>query len=441
MLTREQAQQLTAKVLKFSTFPDCTVSLSEEEVAYVRFANNGLTTSAFTVERTVTVNSIREGKSGASSTTDLSDDALKATVQRSEEIAGFAPANPEYMEPLGPQKYADHDNFDEATARARSAQLIPHVKSIIEGASAKKLIAAGYFERLAFVSSFINKRGNFGYERGTDSRLTTTIRNNDGTSSGWAGQPSVRIGEINGADLGARAIDKCLRWSVKPIRLEPGKYTVVLEPTAVGDIVAHLANQLGARAAEQGQSFLSKKGGGTLVGEKLFPDIITVRTDPFDRRYRTSLWSNDGVPAEPMTWIEKGIVKNVVYDRYWASKTGKKHTPAASSFILEGASPSVADLIKATERGLLVTRFWYIRSVNLQTVQYTGLTRDGLFLIENGQVTRPVVNLRFTESIVRLLQNTTMLSQNTRVRGAEVGMIAPAIQARDFTFTSVSDAV
>ena len=440
MLTREQAQQITARALKFSSFSDCTVSVSEREVAYVRFANNGVTTSAFTVEQSVTINSVRDGKGGASRTTGLSDEALKAAVQHSEELAGFAPANPEYVEPLEPQKYSDYDNWDEATARARSPQMTPHVKSIIDGAVAKKLIAAGYFERSAEVSAFGNKQGNFGYQRNTDARLTTTIRNAQGTSSGWAGQPAVRIGEINGGDLAAKALEKCARWA-SPVRLEPGKYTVVLEPTAVGDLVSLIGSHLSARAAEQGQSFLSRKGGGTLVGQKLFPDIITLRTDPFHRLYGATLWTASGLPAAPMTWIEKGVVKNLAYDRYWANKTGKKPTPSAGNLILDGSSSPMADLIKATERGLLVTRFWYIRTVNPQTAQFTGLTRDGLFLIEKGELTKPVVNFRFTESIVRLLQNTTMVSQNLRVRGAEVGMIAPAVQAHDFTFTSISDAV
>jgi predicted Zn-dependent protease len=440
MITREQARELTARVLKFSSLPDCTASIDEHEVSYVRFANNGVTTSAFTLERSVAITSVRDGKAGGSRTTDLSNEALKAAVQRSEELAEFSPANPEYVEPLGPQKYAEYENWDDATAHARSPQMVPHVKSIIDRALAKKLIAAGYFERSAEISAFGNKHGNFGYQRSTDARLTSTIRNAQGTSSGWAGQPSVRIGEIDGGELADRALDKCSRWS-KPVRLPPGKYNVVLEPTAVGDLVTLIGGHFSARAAEQGQSFLSRKGGGTLVGEKLFPGIITLRTDPFDRRYGTSLWSMGGIPAVPISWIENGVVRNVVYDRYWAKKTGKKPTPSAGDLILDGSQSTTADLIKATERGLLVTRFWYIRTVNAQTAQFTGLTRDGLFLIENGVVTKPVMNLRFTDSVVRLLQNTIMVSRNVRVRGAEVGMVAPAIQASDFIFTSISDAV
>ena len=221
------------------------------------------------------------------------------------------------MEPLGPQKYADYDNWDEATAHARSPQMVPHVKSIIDGAAARKLIAAGYFERSAEVSAFGNKRGNFGYERNTDARLTTTIRNPQGTSSGWAGQPSVRIGEIDGADLGSE------RWKSVPDGRNRSGLNRANTPSCwsrqrLAISLPYIGYHLSARAAEQGQSFLAKKGGGTLVGEKLFPDIVTIRTDPFDRRFGTSLWSPGGLPAAPMTWIEKGVVKNAVYDRYWA---------------------------------------------------------------------------------------------------------------------------
>ncbi len=440
MMTREQAKQLCEKTLKFSSFPECTVSINEAEEAFVRFANNGVTTAGFTVQRSVRISSVREGRTGTTSTTDLTDDALKAAVKRSEELAAVAPPNPERVDPLGPQKYADFENWDDKTATARSPQMTPHVKSIIDAALAKKLVAAGFFTRTAGMEAFGNSKGNFGYQRLCDARLTTTVRNGDGTSSGWACQPSVKIGEINGADLGARAIDKCMRWS-KPERLEPGKYTVVLEPTAVADISVYLAFSFSARGAEEGRTFLSRKGGGTLLGEKLFPEHINLRSDPFDKRNPTSLWVQGGIPTKPIHWVEKGEVKNLLYDRYWAAKTGKEPTAFGGNLILDGGSGSVNDLIKATDRGLLVTRFWYVRMVNPQTVQVTGLTRDGLFLIEKGEVTRPVMNLRFNESPVRMLQNAKLLGRVERVEGAESAMLAPPVQATDFTFSSISDAV
>jgi len=441
MLTREQAQKLSEKILAFSKFPDCAVTISESEEAFIRFANNGVTTSGFTNTRRFVISSTRDQKTGTSLTNDLDDASLKAAVARSEELSAVSPPNQEYVEPISPQKYADVSNWDEETSRARSPILVPQVKAVIDAASSKGLVAAGLFNRTAEISSIANKRGNFGYERGTDAGLSTTVRAADGSSSGWSSHPAVRIREIKGVDLAERALEKCLKWK-KPLRLEPGKYTVVLEPKAVGDLMEWLAFGFSARSAEEGRSFLSKKGGGTQLGEKMFPAMVTLRSAADDRRFPTSLWSQGGLPQRANTWIQKGVVNSLAYDRYWAMKSGKEPSGGVGHLVLEGTSASLADLIKATERGLLVTRFWYIRSVNPQTVQLTGLTRDGLFLIENGEVTQPVVNFRFNESPVRLLQNITRIGTPQRVAGGEgQDMIAPAVQASNFTFSSISDAV
>ena len=185
---------------------------------------------------------------------------------------------------------------------------------------------------------------------------------------------------------------------------------------------------------------------------------MTLRMDPFDPRQPSSPWTGDYLPTRAITWIDKGVVANLAYDRYWASKTGKQPTPGAfggfgggrgaggggagRSLIMEGGDASLQDLIATVERGLLVTHLWYIRGVNPQTLQQTGLTRDGLFLIENGKITTPVMNMRFLESPVRLLQNTIRIGKAVRVRGLEGGMmIAPSLVAKDFPLPSISDAV
>ncbi|MEO7144544.1 MAG: metallopeptidase TldD-related protein, partial [Bryobacteraceae bacterium] len=177
-------------------------------------------------------------------------------------------------------------------------------------------------------------------------------------------------------------------------------------------------------------------------GEKLFPDFINLHTDPFDPRMPALPWTSSRLPMRPIGWIENGAVKNLAYSRYWAEKTGKSATPSPDPLYLDGGGASLDDLIASVERGLLVTHFWYIRFVNPKTLQHTGLTRDGLFLIENGKIAAPVMNFRFNESPVRLLQNARKLSKPVRVRGLEGGMmVAPAILAGDFHFTSISDAV
>jgi predicted Zn-dependent protease len=453
MLTRDEAQKLAKKALSFSAFPECEIAIASSENAFIRFAVNGVTTSGYTMEQSMSIKSVRDGRAGSTTLNEFDEDSLRNAVKRTEQIAMISPTNPEREEPLAPQKYPTVENYVDATARARNDVMIPHIRAVIEAAKAKDLVAAGFFGREAQTAAIANKQSNFGYGRTTDASLTTTVRTPQGSSSGWASQPAVRIDEIDGAAVANTAIEKCLRWR-NPKRLEPGKYTVVLEATAVSDLVQLLGLSLSARSAEEGRSFLSKKGGGTYLGERLFPEFITLRSDPFDRRFSALPWSvgrfgqffglssNAGLPAAPVEWIEKGLVKNLYYDRYWARKAEKSANMFPEHLVLEGSDKSTTDLIASVDRGLLVTRFFYIRFVNPQTVQLTGLTRDGLFLIEGGKITSPVVNFRFNESPVRLLQNTVALGRAVRVRGGEgAGMIAPPLVARDFPFTSISDAV
>jgi predicted Zn-dependent protease len=455
MLTKEQAQKITEKALSFSTFPECDISVTSSESAFIRFALNDVTTSGFTVEQSMSISSVRDGQSGSTRVDEFDDDALREAVKRTERLAMIAPPNPERVPPLEKQKYPELENYAASTAGARNLAMIPHIRAIIDGAKANNLAAAGFFERSAETAAIANKQGNFGYGRITDASLSATLRNAAGSSSGWASHPAVLIESIDGAAVAGTAIDKCLRWK-EPKRLDPGKYTVVLEPTATGDLVQMMGFGMQARGAEEGRSFLSKPGGGTLAGEKLFPEFVTLRSDPFNPLYSSLPWgggggfgfggggggAGGGLPAERMAWIENGVVKNLFYDRYWAAKAGKQPTPFPNRLVLEGGGKSLSELIAAVDRGLLVTRFWYIRMVNPQTMQMTGLTRDGVFLIEQGKVTSPVMNFRFNQSPVEMLKNTVAMGTPVRVRGGEgQGMIAPAIVVKDFSFTSISDAV
>jgi predicted Zn-dependent protease len=348
------------------------------------------------------------------------------------------------MPPLGAQQYPELTNFDSATGSSRGDALIGHVRAVIEGSRAKKLTAAGFVQRSANWVSVANKAGLFGFHQFTDSSLTNTVRNAAGSSSGWATQTSTTLKDLDGESAARIAIEKCVMGENKR-RFEPGKFTVILEPAAVSDLVGYLGFGFGARGAEQGQTFLSKKGGKpgeTLVGEKLFPDHITLRSDPFSPKFAAAPWGPSLLPNEKITWIEKGVIKNLSYDRFWASKAGKKPTPSPSNLILEGQDHQLADLIKSADKAILVTRLWYIRLLQPQTLQVTGLTRDGVFLVEKGKITDPLMNFRWNESPVRVLQNATMLTTPVRTQGAETGSsIVPAIMATDFNFASISDAV
>lgn len=458
MLTRDEAHKLTEKLIGLSTYPDCDVSITATEQAYTRFANNGITTASFTRRHSASISVTRDGQTGSYAVNELDDDSLRKAVKKAEELAGFAPPNPERLKPVGAQQFSSISDFDEFTAKARSPEMIPHVKRIVDAALAQKLVAAGLVDRTHQVRAVANKAGLFGYHASADSQLTTTIRMRDGASSGWAGQPSVKLAEIDSARLASTAIEKCLRWKGAE-KLEPGNYTVVLEPTAVGDLVRLMAGSFSARNTEEGRTFISKRGGGSLLGEKVFPDFVNLRSDPFDGRQPASPWTGDLLPTRAIKWIDKGVIANLSYDRYWAEKTGKEATPpgdgagrggfrggfgggGGESLIMDGSDAPLEKLIASVDRGLLVTHFWYIRFVNQQTLQHTGLTRDGLFLIENGKISRPVMNFRFLESPVRLLKNTKMVGQAMRVRGLEGGMmVAPSLVATDFPLPSISDAI
>ena len=456
MLTTEEAQKLAKKVLGYSTFPECQVTITSQEQAYTRFANNGITTASFSLRHNLSIVTTRDARTGAYSTNDLDDDSLRAAVKKAEELAALTPPNSERLSPVGPQQFPKTFDFDEKTANARSPEMIPHVKTIIDAAMKQKLVAAGLVERSHRITAIANESGLFGYHDSSDAQLTTTIRMADGSSSGWAGQPNMKLAEIDSAGLASTAIEKCKRWK-NPQKLDPGNYTVVFEPTATGDLVRLMVGAFSARATEEGRTFISKRGGGTLLGEKVFPESITLRHDPFDPRQPSSPWTGDWLPTSALTYIDKGVIANLAYDRYWAEKTGKKPNGGGGgggrggggggfggggSLIMDGTDTPLEKLIASVDRGLLVTHFWYIRGVNQQTLQNTGLTRDGLFLIENGKITTPIMNFRFNESPVRLLKNTKTVGQAARVRGLEGGMmISPAIVATDFPLTSISDAI
>jgi predicted Zn-dependent protease len=188
---------------------------------------------------------------------------------------------------------------------------------------------------------------------------------------------------------------------------------------------------------------MSKAGGGTKLGEKLMDERVTIYSDPWNPDLPTSVWSGDGRPQEKITWIDKGTMKNLFYSRYWAQKQGVKAVPQPDAIIMEGGTQSLEDLIKGTEKGILVTRLWYIRQVDPQTVLQTGLTRDGTFYIENGQIKYPVKNFRFNESPIIMLNNLEALGIPERTVSGESGIHAliPPMKIRDFTFSSLSDAV
>ncbi len=443
ILSEADAKSITDKILAMSKAESCIVTLGGSEERHIRFAQNMATTNGAPSSLDIGVESHFGKKSGGASGTDLSDEGLAALVAASENTAKLAPDNPEFMPPIGPQKYTTGTSFSPVTQATTSEMLATAIQPVLQKAQAQNLQASGFLNIGTSFSTFANSKGLFVYDQGTDVLHTVTARTPDGTGSGWAGTTHYDFSRMDVAAMGAVAIDKAVR-SQKPVKLEPGKYTVILEPSAVSDLLGLLISDFDQRAADEGRCFATKKGGGSRLGENVFGKNVTIYSDPNDMLVPGTIYSDDGQPALRTMWVEGGVLKNLQCSRYWADKSKLAPVPGPTSLTLVGGDTSTADMIKQTKRGLLITRFWYIREVDPQTVLLTGLTRDGVFLIEDGAITQPACNFRFNESPVAMLNKVIAMGPTVRAYGEEsigIPTAVPTLLVDEFTLSSVSDAV
>lgn len=433
--TKEEARKLMEKALSFSTADSCEINMGGSESGNIRYARNTVTTAGHRSNQTLAVTSSFGKKSGTATIDEFDDESLEKVIKRAEELAKLSPENPEFMEPLGPQNYQESKSFIESTANVQPAYRAEVAASSIKPASAKDVTAAGFLQDSAGFSAKMNSNGLFAYNQSTNVDFTVTMRTNDGTGSGWVTRDYNDISKFNPDEAAKVAIDKAV-MSREAKAIEPGKYTVILEPAASVDLLGNMAGSFNARTADEGRSFMSKDG-GTKMGQKIVDERVNIWSDPLHPEVPTSTWDGDGLPLKKMKWIEDGVVRNLAYSRFWAKEKGVDPVPFPSNFIMEGGDASREELIKSTKKGILVTRLWYIRGVDPQTLLYTGLTRDGTFYIENGEIKYPVKNFRFNESPIIMLNNLEELGEQVRIDGN----LIPYMKIRDFTFTSLSDAV
>ncbi|HET7232639.1 MAG TPA: TldD/PmbA family protein [Longimicrobium sp.] len=444
-ITRDEAEAITRRALSFSTADDARVNIQSFTHGNTRFARNQVSTAGDTYDGQLTVTSAFGQKTASATTNRFDDESLRAVVQTSERLARLVPENPEYMGELGAQQYPETRAYFDATANLTPQQRAAAVVAITGPAERQGLISTGFLDIVVGAQAVASKKGLFGYQTASVANLTTTVRTPDGTGSGWAGTGVNDWAQLNAAELADRAIRKAT-LSRNPKAVEPGKWTVILEPTAVANLVQLMVGAMDARQADEGRSFFSKQGGGNKIGEKVVDARVQITSDPANPVAPSQAFNQQGLPNRRMQWIENGTVANLNYSRFWAQKQGKQPTGFPDGFMMAGGNTSIEEMIRSTERGLLVTRLWYIRAVDPRTILFTGLTRDGTFLIENGQITSAVKNLRWNESPVFMLNNLEAMSAPVRVSPTESGdvgsaVVVPAIKAHDFTFTSLSDAV
>ncbi|RDV12590.1 TldD/PmbA family protein [Pontibacter diazotrophicus] len=436
ILTQAEAQAILKKALGFSKADECEITLNGNTGGNIRYARNEVSTSGAEENVSMSVESRFGKRSGVATINEFDDQSLEKVIRRSEETARLAPESPEYIAFLGPQKYTITKEFFDSTNNVDPAYRADAAAKSIAAASAKNLTAAGFLEHYSNFTAKMNSKGLFAYHPSTVVDFSVTMRTEDGTGSGYVTQDYSDISKLDTGKASQIAAEKAAN-SRNARALEPGKYTVILEPAASIDLLRNMFSNMDQRAAEEGRSFLSKSGGQTKKGEKLVDERITVYSDPSNPEVPAAPFAGDGRPQQKVTWIENGVVKNLYNTRYWASNKGAASIPPPGNTIMEGGNQSLEDMIKSTSRGILVTRLWYIRAVDPQTLLYTGLTRDGTFYIENGKIMYPVKNFRFNESPVIMLNNLEALGKPQRINGS----LIPPMKIRDFTFTSLSDAV
>ena len=436
MLNEQEAKKIIDKVLSYAKADETSVTLIGERIGNIRYARNTVSTSGEADNLSLAVTSIFGKRSGTATINEFDDISLEKTLRRSEEIARLAPENPEYMSLLGPQQYSKSNTWSENTSKINPLYRANAAFASIQPCIDKKLTAAGYLQDNTGFIAIGNSKRLYGYNKLTNGDFSITVRTADERGSGYATQNFTDASRLNTKAVTEIAMNKAIA-SRDAKELAPGKYTVILEPEAGGELLQLLINTLDARNADEGRSFFGRKGGGNKIGEKLFKENVHIYSDPFNIDNPGSPFASDGRRQEKISWIENGVLTNLYYSRYWANTKGVNSLPSPSGFIMSGTNQSQSDLIKETEKGILVTRFWYIRAVDPQTLVFTGLTRDGTFYIEKGKIKHAIKNFRFNESPANMLTNLEAVGKPIRISGNMV----PPMKIKDFNFTSLSDAV
>ncbi len=443
-LSSDDLKGISDRIIQLSNADQCRVNIDSGWRGYTRVATNRITSAGGAEATAINITSVFGKRVASVSTNSFEDDALLAAVRRSETMARLAPESPEYVDELGPQSYQANQAYYESTGELEPLTRAEAAAIAIRQADAAGQIAASYMDVRAGKQSVATSSGAYGSHASTGVAYTLTSRTRDGLQSGWAGDEANDWNNIESQRVADDAVRKCRDW--RKTALEPGEYTAILEPTAVGMLMLRMMNAFNQRTADEGRSYFSKTGGGNRIGETLFDDRINIYSDPAYRDAETSPFDDAGQARRRQDWIRSGTVEDLSRSRFWAGQLGQEPLPSPSNLIMQGGNDSLEEMIASTKRGVLLTRFWYIRGLNPRIISYTGLTRDGSFLIEDGKITRPVTNFRFNQSLVEMLQNIEMIGPSVRVAASEnssvsTPIVVPTLKVSNFNLSSVSDAI
>ena len=443
MLTRDDALKLCDGVLahaKSAGADDAIVSVQNSQESHARFADNRITTSGRSDDVSITATVWVERRRGAATGNDTSPAALKQLADEAVQIARVSPVHREYLPTLGPMTYAEERGFAESTANIDLNARAKILAAVLDACRAAKVTGAGFHTARASATATATANGNRRFFRSSEGGLSVTARSADGTGSGYYAGDHFDLSRLDARKIAEEAVGKAVR-SQNPRPIDPGTYPVILEPQAVADLIGSLTNAFDARTADEGRSAFSTKGGKTRLGEKMFHERINLYSDPMHAEMPATPSTGEGIPATRLSLIKGGVVENFEYSRFWAREQKREPSPGPVNYILEStdAPTPLPKMIESMERGLLISRFWYVRLVDARTIMLTGLTRDGLWWIEKGRIQHPVRNLRFNQSVLAMLAPRNVVAIGAPERRSP--LMVPPLQLSAFTFTSISDAI
>jgi len=428
----EECRRVGERVFSLTDADDAVVNIGHSREALTRIANNAIVLNVFTESRSLQVTVAYGSRKGSASCDSLDDDAVEAAVRRAEEVARVSPPDPEFLPSLGPQEYVPVQAWFEKTATLDAEDRARLALRLIAPAKERELRLAGTVETSESAQCVMTKNGAFGYHPRTDAQIGCTVTAPD--SSGWARDVTVDIDRIDPEKLGQAAVEQALK-SASPRPLEPGRYDVVLMPAASGHLAEYLVWWADARTTLEGLTYLSDR-----FGQKLCGDEITIYSDPSDPRLPSCPFDGQGLPRRREVWIDKGVFGQMVWDRWTAAQNGREPVARPGSTIMEGTDKTAADLIRTVERGVLVTHFWYVRSVKADETLVTGMTRDGTFLIEDGEIVGGVRNMRWNDSCLGMLQRTVAIGKPGSCADVELmPSLYPPIVVKDWNFVATTD--
>lgn len=444
-LSRDECAALAARAATFAVGGgESTIFLESEWSGNLRWARNQISSGGDIRRNDINVRRLIRGADGRVNINQIDDASLNAAVRRAERMVSLTDERPDYVfDRYSPETYLAPKIWSDETYALSAKNRADTMRALVQPAETANMSTAGYIQVAARGRAVMDTQGRALYYPYTHAQYSVTVRDPGGIGSGWAGVDWYDWAKIDAPKISAVALDKCLR-SRNPVAVEPGRYTAILEPQAVCDLVAPLVDRcLERRTAESREGPFAKASGLSKINDLVADRRVTLSADPMDPQLGLPPFDRFGNAYAPATWIENGVLKNLAYDRGYAiTKLGSNIGLLNShAFRLNGENTTIDEMIATTKRGLLVTRLSGITIIDFNSVLCSGFTRDGLWLIENGKIAKAVKNFRITESPMFVFNNIQMMGVPTRCFRPKAPAVCPAIKVSDFSFSSLTDAV